>query len=130
MPHALHPQRLLAAVVALAVVVGMVIVVADEAKAAPPPDVIDWSDETCNAGFAMTSYTVDGKGKWATVEIEISTSGAPFVPHFALKRVEKGVADPLATTDTNTPAQFRVRTIKKNGTPTSDWSMSPVLTCP
>lgn len=96
---------------------------ADAAKAVPTFTLTGVCEADIGAGVSMT---VDGKGRWARVELEFSMDGTHFDPVFT-DRVETGVS--RTWVPGGDWAVFRARSVRKNGTPTSDWSTVGPVVC-
>ncbi|HJQ76846.1 MAG TPA: hypothetical protein VJ948_06245 [Acidimicrobiia bacterium] len=126
MPDAQALRRSLILATILAVAATLAVFTADRAdaaKTAPTFTLIGACDTDMGAGVSMT---VDGKGRWAQVELQVSFDGTNFDPVFA-DRVEKGV--PRTWFLGGDWAVFRARSVRKNGTPTSDWSTVGPVVC-
>ena len=129
MPHTLDSRKLNAAVITITLSFGMFLI-AESAAAAPPVDEITWSNENCSLSFPSATVTVSGKGKWATLEVEVSSDGgATYVSpgsQYEVWRIEHDAPQALAWSG---DVVFRARDVKNNGSPIGPWTESQPIDC-
>jgi hypothetical protein len=133
-------RQMLTLIAALAMALSVMVIIADEALAAPPDPQVTYSsgmarrstgDNRCNY---TTVWDLTGlNGRFASFEVEASKAGSAFAPIGTVERDLHLVSSLVHTFAEFDPqpafVQVRVRAVKKNGSPITEWAVSPELTC-
>lgn len=125
MPNA-QPLKRLPLLIATLLAAMLVVTTVDVAEAAKPVKTLTWSDASCADGLISAQLTVDGKGRWATVEVEASNDGSVFL-RISQTRNELGVAHGFAFSGAE--VWLRARVVKRNGTPDGEWALVGPISC-
>ena len=129
MPHTLASQKLTAFAITFALSFG-IFLIAESAAAAPPVDEVTWSNENCAGGLASATVTASGKGKWAILEVEVSSDGGATYgslgSQYEIWRIEHDAPQAIGWSG---DVVFRARDVKNNGSPIGPWTESQPIDC-
>lgn len=114
MPRVQSPRRTLITLLAVA---ALVVLIAAPAGAGPPTT-LSWGVQFCDDPLSGAILAVDGKGRWANIEVEASVDGQSFF-QLVQQRVEKGSS--VAHGFTGDQVWLRARQVKNNGAPFTNW---------